>query len=191
VNSMFEFDLFYNYNKTKKIILCGLILAIVIVLNRFEIIIPYGATPIAKISLGDPLCVFIAIALGGFYGGSISMLNDFINSFINPIGNYIFLLNIVSFFRGYLIGLIWTLIKKSKSKRNILDLCMAIAIPDYIGSILDSFILKIYLSIPNNIFRLVILSRLFEKSFVIFYTIAILILISGIYKKTNHTSYHK
>jgi len=167
---------------TKKIIICGIFLAVALVLNRFRIVVPYGGAPIIKISLCSPFYKFIAIIFGPFYGGLIPALGDFIDATTNPIGNYIWMLTVTAFLKGFCVGYSYLFVKKLKIKNEIISLLITIAPAGIVFSFVNSFILRLYLYIPAKLFWSAALVRVAEELIMIIYNIAMLMIMMTIYE---------
>jgi ECF transporter S component (folate family) len=172
-------------DKIQRIVLCGLFLSLSLLLNQIKIILPYGGIVAVKINLGEPICEIIAIMFGAIYGGLFSAISDAISSILNPISAFIWPFTVVSFIKGYLIGFIYMFVyrKRSNTKVNFFNLYIVTALPNIISSLLDSFILRLYMLVPKNIFATVMVLRLVEKLFVMLYSTSILIIFINVYEQ--------
>jgi ECF transporter S component (folate family) len=165
------------------ITICGLLLAIQLIIERFRLIIPIGGYPSIKISFGRAIYKFIAIKFGAFYGGIVPALGDLINAFTNPIGNYIWILTISEFMKGYLTGHLWTLTKKIGINNLLLNLIIAILPVSLFFCLVNTFVLKLYGYIPNKIFVFTLIMRLIEEIAMSTYNIIILLIMLHLFKK--------
>lgn len=174
-----------EFSVTKKIVLSGMFLAMALIIGRFRIVIPYAGIPFLKISLSGPIYKFIALLLGPVYGGIVPAIADFIGAMINPIGSYIWMFTVVAFIKGFLIGFMWDKTKIFRQNYNMfyVSLVISILIPDFIASVLNTFVMKFYLLLPENIFIAVLISRLVKEFFMTIFNIIILVVMIKAYKK--------
>lgn len=170
-----------EFSATKKIVVGGIFLALAMIIGRFRIVIPYGGIPFLKISLSGPIYKFVAIILGPMYGGIIPAAADFIGALLNPIGSYIWAFTLVAFVKGFLIGFIWRHAKFLK--QFYIRLTVSVLIPSIISSIINTFVMKIYLLLPENIFIVVLISRLTKEFLMAIFNIIILAIMIDAYKK--------
>jgi Predicted membrane protein len=176
-----------KFSQTDKIVISAIFLAMALIIGRFRIVVPYAGVPFLKITFSGPLYKFIAIIFGPVYGGIIPALADFIGATIDPIGNYIWMFTAVAFIKGFLIGLIWKCTEKFRNNDNKLwfyiALIISVSIPDFISSVLNTFIMKLYLLLPEKSFFIILISRLCKEFFMTIFNIIILAIIINVYEK--------
>jgi hypothetical protein len=162
-------------------VICSMLLATALVISRFRILIPVAGIPIIKIGLSSPIYKFIAIMFGPFYGGLIPALGDIINA--ATIANYMWMLTVTEFLKGFMVGALWQLTEKTKINNKVLKFIIAIAPPGILFCLVNTFVMQKYFSVPNKIIGTVILVRIAVELGMIVYNIATLMFIIPIYDK--------
>lgn len=146
-------------SKLKKIILSGILLSLLIVLNRFISI----KTPLLVISFSFVPIMMAAIWLGPKYSTIIAALGDFIGAILFPFGTY---------FPGFtlsagLVGLIYGifLYKKSGQEVNNKKFLLKLIISNLLVlSIVEIFVVSIWLNILyEKAYLLVVSSRVLTQ----------------------------
>ena len=93
---------FLELKKTKTIVICGLLLAISLILNTQSIKV--GQITVISFSfISNSISGFL---FGPFVAGILAGLTDFIGHFLNPMGNYFFGFTFNAILRGIFFGLL-------------------------------------------------------------------------------------
>lgn len=172
-----------NISKTKKIIICGIFLAISLVVGRFRIVIP----GFCRITFNGPFYKFIALVFGPLHGAIVSFLTESIGVLMNPVGNYIWMFSVVACIKGFLIGLLWKICSMKKVNWSKFKfycvLAFSVGIPDLLTSFLNTLIMRSYLLLPKKTFFVILVLRLCKESLLIVLNVIILAVMINIYEK--------
>lgn len=107
--------------KTKKIVISSLLIAISIVLTRvFSTYLMIAGVPGARLAIGYVPIILAGIILGPYYGAMVGAIADVLGFFLAPVGVYFPLITLTSALVGILPYVIYTLTKKLKQWIRIL-----------------------------------------------------------------------
>lgn len=140
-------------SKLKKVILSGILLALLIVLNRFISI----KTPLLVISFSFVPIMMSAIWLGPKYSTAIAALGDFIGAILFPFGTYFPGFTISAGLSGLIYGLF--LYKKQNQEINNKKFILKLIISNLLVlGIVEIFIVSIWLNMLYGKAYLVVVS---------------------------------
>lgn len=129
-------------SKLKKVILSGILLALLIVLNRFVSI----KTPLLVISFSFVPIMMAAIWLGPKYATLIAALGDFIGAILFPFGTYFPGFTLSAGLKGLIYGLI--LYKKQGEERTNKSFIIRLIISSLLVlGIVEIFVVSLWLNI--------------------------------------------
>jgi ECF transporter S component (folate family) len=100
----------------RTIVLCGLLLALAVVLNLFRTYIPVLNPQGARMSFGTPFLTFAAMLFGPVYGAIVYGLADLLGFALRPEGAFMPLYLVSQIAKGFVIGLLWYFLKKLSMK---------------------------------------------------------------------------
>jgi len=144
-------------NKTKKIILCALLLASTIVLGRILSI----RTTIITIGFSFVPIMLSAIILGPKYSVFIATLSDVIGALLFPTGSYFFGFTVTAFLTGLVYGLILYRKEFKLDKNFLIRLIISTII---VTGILNGVLNTIWvIMISNNASNIVIPIRILKQ----------------------------
>lgn len=102
---------------TKKIVYCGLLIAISVVLKLlFEIYIPLGGFPSLRINLNSIPIILTGMTLGPVYGFVVGVISDLLCYVVKPGGPLFLGFTLSSGLTGLIPGILWKLLKNRRIK---------------------------------------------------------------------------
>lgn len=129
-------------SKLKKVILSGILLALLIVLNRFVSI----KTPLLVISFSFVPIMMAAIWLGPKYATLIAALGDFIGAILFPFGTYFLGFTLSAGLKGLIYGML--LYKKPGEERSNKSFIIRLIISNLLVlGIIEIFVVSLWLNI--------------------------------------------
>lgn len=129
-------------SKLKKVILSGILLALLIVLNRFVSI----KTPLLVISFSFVPIMMAAIWLGPKYATLIAALGDFIGAILFPFGTYFPGFTLSAGLKGLIYGML--LYKKPGEERSNKSFIIRLIISNLLVlGIIEIFVVSLWLNI--------------------------------------------
>lgn len=129
-------------SKLKKVILSGVLLALLIVLNRFVSI----KTPLLVISFSFVPIMMAAIWLGPKYATLIAALGDFIGAILFPFGTYFPGFTLSAGLKGLIYGML--LYKKPREERSNKSFIIRLIISNLLVlGIIEIFVVSLWLNI--------------------------------------------
>ena len=173
-----------NFSQTKKTVVCGMLLAIAIVVGKLKIVIP----GLFRIVFNGPFYKFAAILFGPLYGAIVTGLTETIGVLLTPVGNYIWMFSVIACLKGFLVGLLWKVFGErlfcdNGNKKYIWALLTSVALPDYLSSFLCTVVMKYYFLWPRKTFFLMLAVRLLKETILIIFNVFVLIKMLAAYKK--------